>query len=121
MGRSKTDRAQASRSQYDGREEVIYRQSNKINRVYKVTAASVRFWRRVQKTEGCWLWIGGRTGPYGMVGGGIRAHEWTAKNVHGWKPNHQKVVDHICRNKLCVRPDHLRLVPQRENVLNSPT
>lgn len=30
------------------------------------------------------------------------------------------VVDHLCRNRACIRPDHLDLVTQRENVLRSP-
>lgn len=28
-----------------------------------------------------------------------------------------KVIDHICRNRACVAPDHLRLVTQQENVM----
>lgn len=31
-----------------------------------------------------------------------------------------KVIDHLCRNRACVRPDHLEMVQQRENVMRSP-
>lgn len=30
------------------------------------------------------------------------------------------VIDHLCRNRACVRPDHLDMVIQRENTLRSP-
>lgn len=30
------------------------------------------------------------------------------------------VLDHLCRNRICVNPDHLEVVTQRENVMRSP-
>jgi hypothetical protein len=31
-----------------------------------------------------------------------------------------KVIDHLCRNRKCIRLDHLDVVQQRENVMRSP-
>jgi hypothetical protein len=39
--------------------------------------------------------------------------------VYGEVPTHLE-TDHLCRNRLCFRPDHLELVTHRENMLRSP-
>lgn len=41
---------------------------------------------------------------------------WT--NEHGYIPG-KKELDHVCRNRLCVRPDpeHLELVTRKRNIL----
>lgn len=88
-----------------------------------------RFWEKVNKeaANGCWEWTGAKDGRgYGMfcIHDKIvrRAHrvalmlvgrapeDWDRKAAT--KPD---VVDHICQNRCCVRPDHLRLVPQAVN------
>lgn len=81
-----------------------------------------KFWTRVEKTDGCWQWRGSVTGyGYGQYGHGLpgltmRVHKlaWEAQN--GPVPV-GLVLDHLCRNRLCVRPDHLQAVPNRVNVL----
>lgn len=86
----------------------------------------IRFWSKALiGGDDCWIWLGA-TGPKGYgefkpTGSRvITAHSWIATNFHKWpKRNHKTlVVDHICRNTSCVRPSHLRLVTQHENVLN---
>ena len=75
-------------------------------------------WDKVEKTEGCWLWTGVVSEyGYGVAnrGGEQYAHRLfyrVAGNTipDGWQ------VDHLCRNKLCVRADHLEAVTQAENV-----
>lgn len=97
----------------------IPKPSSKIQRTYYVTPDEVRFWAKVEKGEGCWTWLAAkRSDGYGAFDG-YAAHRWVARNVLGVIPDHKMVVDHICRNKLCVRPDHLRLVTAKENQLNS--
>ena len=46
----------------------------------------------------------------------IQAHRWAWELVNG-KIEEGKVIDHICRNRLCVAIDHLRMVTQQENVM----
>src|ERR1700760_4080290 len=81
----------------------------------------VRFWEKVDKTDACWLWNGtvNRHG-YGIFCVGpdrFPAHKWILfdgnppKNGPGtWD------VDHLCRVRNCVRPDHLEFVTHAENI-----
>ena len=78
------------------------------------------FWRRVVKTETCWLWDGtvGR-GGYGVFkfrSQITRAHRWAYEHVIGAIPD-GLVLDHLCRVLTCVRPNHLEPVTNGENVL----
>ena len=75
-----------------------------------------RFWAKVEKTDICWLWTGTvDSAGYGRCGQGI-AHRYAYKLVVGPIPEGLS-LDHLCRVRNCVRPDHLEPVTQRENVL----
>jgi len=90
---------------------------------------ALRFFARVRKLRnGCWQWTGGSTlcnraineWRYGMFRPGGRAanvfaHRWSYETHKGKIPR-GKVVDHLCRNTLCVNPDHLEVVTLRENL-----
>jgi hypothetical protein len=87
--------------------------------------APERFWKKVHKTEGCWQWTGSKKedgyGFFVYQGRTTRAHR-VALILSGVDvPDYDGgsatglVVDHICKNVSCVRPDHLRLVPQADN------
>lgn len=84
------------------------------------------FWSRVEKTDGCWIWTGAtnRSGshPYGVMGWWDdntkvtrTVHRMSYELAHGPIPSGQ-VVRHSCNNTLCVRPDHLLLGTQQENL-----
>lgn len=75
------------------------------------------FWSNVNKTDGCWLWTA--TVSSGTGYGWFRrrgAHRVAYELAVGPIPD-GLVIDHLCRVKLCVRPDHLEPVTNRENVL----
>ncbi len=85
-----------------------------------VRPASERLWKHVRKTETCWLWTASVTGRgYGQIKCGDRerpAHVVAYESVKGEIPAGLE-LDHLCRNPLCVNPDHLEPVTHRENVL----
>jgi len=84
-----------------------------------------RFWAKVDKSGECWIWTGATAGPgYGRMycGQGGRRNEYAHRLVlefAGIVISDGLTVDHLCRNTLCVNPDHLDVVTHRENVLRS--
>lgn len=79
-----------------------------------------RFWSKVQKSEGCWLWQGatGSTSPYGVIrafGRQTTAHRVSYRLANGPIPAGQQVL-HTCDNPLCVKPSHLFLGTQLDNM-----
>jgi hypothetical protein len=79
-----------------------------------------RFWKKVRKTESCWVWIGSRAGgTYGDIhkghGKNIKAHIASWIMHFGPVPEGLKVL-HRCDNYPCVRPDHLFLGTQVDNM-----
>lgn len=65
------------------------------------------------------IWIGccGTKG-YGKFWDGERttsAHRWAYEQKHGPIPDGLQ-IDHLCRIRWCVNPDHLEAVPLRENL-----
>lgn len=85
-----------------------------------------RFDKFVIFTEDHWLWIGyidpdDGYGRFKIDGVAERVHRlayerWKEPITEGPK---RMVVDHICRIKRCVNPDHLRLATYRVNAENS--
>lgn len=87
-----------------------------------------RFWANVEKHDGdcpccsgCWIWAGyisakgyGRmrtqSGPQQTIG----AHRVAYELLVGPIPE-GLTIDHLCRNRGCVNPEHLEVVTQREN------
>jgi hypothetical protein len=85
-----------------------------------------RFMEKVRKTDSCWLWAGHETADgYGKFSWN-RGYQVITRHVHrvayelfvGPIPK-GLTIDHLCRNKLCVNPDHLEAVTNRENILRS--
>lgn len=81
-----------------------------------------RFFAKVGRTEGCWEWIGGRSNGYGSFWDGYRtlpAHRWLYEQENG-PVAEGLVLDHLCRNRVCVNPEHLEEVTTGENTRRGP-
>jgi len=86
-----------------------------------MTKLNERFWSKVEKTETCWTWIGALNhngyGHYRFNGKASRVHRIAYTDVNGPIPD-GATVDHVCHNRACVRPEHLRLVTGKQNQEN---
>lgn len=88
-----------------------------------------RFAEKIALTDtGCIEWIAGTAGEgYGYFYAGrtttdetgrVYAHRWSYEYHVGAIPSGLQ-IDHLCRNKACVNPDHLEAVSSEENLRRS--
>jgi hypothetical protein len=97
---------------------------NKLTAILGSEATAFRFIRKIElpKRGGCWLWTGAKSNGYGCL--------FRRKNGQGqtfWAhvvsyTAHKRLLapglelDHLCKVKHCINPDHLEAVTHRENV-----
>lgn len=82
-----------------------------------------RFFAKVNKTEGgCWIWTGSQTtngyGQFFYNGKLWVAHRISFGIFSGNNIPDGYQVDHICHERLCVNPEHLRVVTPKQNQEN---
>ena len=93
---------------------------------FVLRSADERFAEKVAVRENsCHEWTAGTAGEgygYFYTGrtepgqhGRVYAHRWAYERYVGPIPAGM-VIDHLCRNRACVNPEHLEPVPQRVNV-----
>ena len=80
--------------------------------------------RYIDASGDCWEWTGAKTSAgYGQVripGGPCRgAHRMVWWELVGPIPEDRQ-IDHLCRNRRCVNPDHLELVTPSVNSVRRP-
>jgi hypothetical protein len=83
-----------------------------------------RFESRIATGPGCWLWLGSKTrdgyGQFSFMGRRTGAHRF----AYEWSVGPIPVgceIDHLCRTRDCVRPDHMEPVTHRVNSLRGNT
>jgi hypothetical protein len=92
------------------------------------TEQRIRFEAKIDKRVlGCWEWTGAKTsagygqfqtGKYSTTGNPLPeyAHR-IAYELYVGPIGPGLTIDHLCRNRACVRPDHLEPVSVRENLM----
>lgn len=83
-----------------------------------------KFWDRVNLNGpgGCWLWTGhGTPNGYGNFWNGhsqVFAHKWAWVSLRSDIPEGLE-LDHLCKIRNCVNPDHMEPVTREENIARS--
>lgn len=80
-----------------------------------------------EPNSGCWIWCGHiKSNGYGTLGVKIGT-KW--KTIHAHRASYEAYIgfippfadlDHLCRNRSCINPDHLEPVSRSENLKRSP-
>jgi hypothetical protein len=72
-----------------------------------------------EPNSGCWLWLGQTGEGYGRMqrpaGLSYMAHRIAYEEMRGPIPEGLE-IDHLCRVRCCVNPDHLEAVTKSENI-----
>ena len=75
----------------------------------------------IQRGTACWIWIAGKHGFRQCYGGyamthskKVYAHRYAWEFFFGPIPKRLQ-IDHLCRNPLCVNPNHLECVTPQMN------
>ncbi len=73
--------------------------------------------------DGCWEWTAAKLDGYGVtkaLGKSYKVHRLAYELLVGPIPP-GLTIDHLCRNRACLRPSHLEVVTHRVNILRGLT
>lgn len=93
-------------------------QTDYLRRLMESEKFKKRFWKKVRKTSGCWIWRAGKRRGYGIIG--IKDHVVTAHRaswiIHKGGDPSGLIVCHKCDVPTCVNPEHLFLGTALDNM-----
>jgi hypothetical protein len=102
-----------------------------VNPDHLAVGAEDRFWIKVNKNgplyiplnSRCWLWLGSRKDEYGYGNFWdgekvVAAHVFSYQLHNGNVADPSLEMDHVCHNRTCVNPEHLRLATRKQNLEN---
>lgn len=81
-----------------------------------------RFWAKVAKSDDCWTWTAVKNNKgYGQISLGGRSGPLVLAHRASWELHNGPIpvgmtLDHLCRNRSCVNPQHLEPVTHATNV-----
>ncbi len=86
----------------------------------RIIPVEQRFWEKVEKTKTCWNWTSAFNqkgyGVFNLNGKAVKAHRFAYELLKSKIPK-GLTLDHICRNRGCVNPNHLECLTHKENIL----